>query len=51
MAVSQAVQDLFKNSFSRFFIQALPLLHVLQKVTAASVFHDHQEMFWAFKDL
>ena len=51
VAVAQTVHDLFEDGSGCLFIESLPLFDVLQEVTPARVFHDHQEVLRTLEDL
>ena len=49
--MSKCIDDLFENSFCALFIQPFSFLHILKKVAATGVLHNHQKMFFALKYL
>lgn len=49
VTVAQAIYNLLEYILRIQLFKSLSLLHELQKITTASIFHHHQEMFWALK--
>jgi hypothetical protein len=49
MAVSQSIDNLFKNVFCLHFLESFPFLDVLQEVSSSDILHHHQEVLWTLK--
>jgi hypothetical protein len=51
VTMSKAVNNLLEHVFCFNFLKSLSLFDILQQITTAGIFHNHEEMFLAFENL